>query len=173
MTRNIRPQIYDDGEPRWMGESHQESAGPQGAALILELQRLRGAFDNPEADGMPRKQRRTAPRQRSQKRRKGTIGRAIDVCLVQLGLNAADPVEQRRVPSGNRPASAPPRRRSPTLVPDGARPLDVSRFVPEQSNRNDRPQPRLAPVAGPQLSLPLIPSRNLLLDRPSATISFA
>jgi HlyD family secretion protein len=158
MTRNTRPQLYDDGEPRWIDETRQETVGPQGAALILELQRLRGAFDNPGADGMPRKQRRSAPRQR--KRRKGTIGRAIDVCLVQLGLNAPDPVEPpRRAPSGNRAASAPPRRRSPTLVPDGPRPLDVprpldiSKFAPEPLNRSDRPQPRLAPVE-PQLQPP-------------------
>ena len=169
MTRNIRPQLYDDGEPRWMGESRQETVGPQGAALILELQRLRGAFDEPGVDGGPRKPRRSAPRQR--KRRKGTIGRAIDVCLVQLGLNAPDPVEPRRAPSGNRNAA--PRRRSPALVPDGprsldiTRPLDVSRFAPEQinrpeqpnrfeqPNRTDRPQPRLAPVVEtPQLPLP-------------------
>jgi HlyD family secretion protein len=165
MTRNTRPQLYDDGEPRWIDETRQETVGPQGAALILELQRLRGAFDNPGADGLPRKQRRSAPRQR--KRRKGTIGRAIDVCLIQLGLNAPDPVEPpRRAPSGNRTASsAPPRRRSPALVPDGPRPLDVprpldisgpldvSRFAPEPLPRNDRPQPRLAPVE-PQLQPP-------------------
>jgi HlyD family secretion protein len=171
MTRNTRSQFYDDGEPRWIGEPRQESVGPQGAALILELQRLRGAFDNPDGDGGPRKQRRSTPRQR--KRRKGTIGRAIDVCLVQLGLNAPEPVEQRRVPSGNRTAAPAPRRRSPALVPDGPRsldtprPLDVSRFVPEQPDRNDRPPPRLAPVVdGPQLSLP--PRAGTALSRTDA-----
>jgi HlyD family secretion protein len=166
MTRNTRPQLYDDGEPRWIDETRQEAVGPQGAALILELQRLRGAFDNPAADGLPRKQRRSAPRQR--KRRKGTIGRAIDVCLVQLGLNVPDPVEPpRRAPSGNRTAPTSPRRRSPTLVPDGPRsldvpkPLDISRFAPEQLSRNDRPQPRLAPVE-PQLQPPPRPTGTAL-----------
>ena len=163
MTRNIRPQLYEDGEPRWIDESRQESVGPQGAALILELQRLRGAFDDADADGVPRKPRRPArddgrPRQRSPKRRKGTIGRAIDVCLVQLGLNAAAPQEPRNAPSGNR--NAPPRRRGPSLVPDGPRPLDmsprpfdVSKFVPEQPDRPDRRPPR-RPADGPQSPLP-------------------
>jgi HlyD family secretion protein len=166
MTRNTRPQLYDDGEPRWIDETRQETVGPQGAALILELQRLRGAFDNPGADGLPRKQRRSAPRQR--KRRKGTIGRAIDVCLIQLGLNAPDPVEPpRRAASPNRTASAPPRRRSPALVPDGLRsldvprPLDISKFAPEQPIRNDRPQTRLAPVE-PQLQPPPRPTGTAL-----------
>jgi HlyD family secretion protein len=188
MTRNIRPQFYDDAEPRWMGDSRQEAVGPQGAALILELQRLRGAFDDQGADdGGSRRPRRAPPRQRSQKRRKGTIGRAIDVCLVQLGLNAPEPVEPRRGPSGNRSASAAPRRRSPALVPDGLRPsdvtprpLDVSRFLPEQPDRADRRSPRFEPRPAsfepPQLPQPpragaVVPGSGAPNARMPATIA--
>ena len=37
--------------PRWEGESRDDAVGPQGAALILELQRLRQAFELEDGDG--------------------------------------------------------------------------------------------------------------------------
>jgi membrane fusion protein, type I secretion system len=156
MKRNNRLQPYDDGEQRWMSDSPASSVGPQGAALILELQRLRSGFDRPD-DELSRKDRRPGrddgrPRQRTGgKRRKGTIGRAIDVCLVQLGLNSAAPVEQRSKPSGYR--AAPPRRPGPTRAPDSASPMDIiSGRAPARLDRDNghapaprRPGPERAP----------------------------
>ena len=98
--------------------SRSDSAGPQGAALILELQRLRRAFDeeNPDAAGPPRgpsRDRAKADRRRSppppkhgkhkkgrsrSAKRKSKVGQAIDVCLIQFGLkNPVDEPYQRQV----------------------------------------------------------------------------
>src|SRR5512135_2847988 len=83
--------------PRWDGESRDEAVGPQGAALILELQRLRQAFE-PEDDNAPNTPQTRRPareelrpasdaRTRQPKRsRRGKMGRAFDICLEQLGL---------------------------------------------------------------------------------------
>ena len=38
--------IEDDDAPRWSDDPRASEFGPQGAALILELQRLRHAFDD-------------------------------------------------------------------------------------------------------------------------------
>jgi HlyD family secretion protein len=158
MKRNNRPGPYDDGEQRWMSEPSSSSVGPQGAALILELQRLRSGVDDSAADDSLRKGRRFArddgrapSRQRTGpgKRRKGTIGRAIDVCLVQLGLNAADPVEQRSKPSGHRAA---PRRPGATRAPDGPTPMEIlsGRATPAQRlARDNGPAPAPPRQRGP------------------------
>jgi len=37
---------FDDAETRWNDASQDDGVGPQGEALILELQRLREAFDD-------------------------------------------------------------------------------------------------------------------------------
>jgi HlyD family secretion protein len=105
---------------RWLGDSQDDAVGPQGAALILELQRLRQAFEQEEPDEPhaskarrpARESLRPAPRQRTrQRKRKGKMGRALDVCLEQLGLSAAAPAERRSEPAPEPPA-APLRRRS-------------------------------------------------------------
>ena len=103
---------------RWVGESQDDAVGPQGAALILELQRLRQAFEHEEPDEPSasqarrpaREAQRPAPRPRTRQRKsKGKMGRALDVCLEQLGLSAAVPDASRSEPA---PPAAPPRRRS-------------------------------------------------------------
>jgi len=108
----MRPQDltqHDDEESAlpWIGEPASQAAGPQGAALILELQRLRQAFD--EGDPRPARARQpsrdrvrppqdrphsTGPRRPRQpkRKRKSKIGRAIDACLEQFGLNTPAPV---------------------------------------------------------------------------------
>ncbi len=85
--------------PRWDGESQDDAVGPQGAALILELQRLRQAFEQENrmsrtranassgARGVASASRANAPAAKRQ--RKGKMGRAFDVCLEQLGLTAS------------------------------------------------------------------------------------
>ena len=122
--------------PRWVGESHDDSVGPQGAALILELQRLRQAFEledanephAPQARRPAREALRPAARQRTRqpkRRRKGKMGRAIDICLEQLGLTAAAPASRRSEPA-HEPTAVPTRsrsehRRQPAAAPAGRR----------------------------------------------------
>jgi membrane fusion protein, type I secretion system len=133
--------------------------GPQGEALILELQRLRRSFErdnwNEAQPGPPRRptpndnaQRRRAPKR---PRKKRGMGRVIEVCLEQLGLNAAAPVAPRAQPAPPPPRAAPPqraaapqraatpqRKRKPvTLVAPVA--MDLSRPAPEISNAKPPP----------------------------------
>jgi HlyD family secretion protein len=73
----------NDLEPNWNDEPQADGVGPQGEALILELQRLRQAFDDDDGnnrragrrsrDGSePDRYRRGKPPKR---RRKGRMGR--------------------------------------------------------------------------------------------------
>ena len=128
--------------------------GPQGEALILELQRLRRAFErdnwNEAQPAPPRRpspndkrhadaQRRRAPKR---PRKKRGMSRMIEVCLEQLGLNASAPAAPRARPAPPPPPSpraAPPqRKRKPvTLVAPVA--MDFSRPAPEISNPKPPP----------------------------------
>jgi membrane fusion protein, type I secretion system len=153
MKQNNGPQPYDDDEPSWIREQRHTSVGPQGAALILELQRLRTAFEQSDSDNVARQERRPAHgdgrstvRQRTSpaKRRKSKIGRVIDVCLAQLGLHAAAPAKPRSKPFAPRAASA-PRRRSPTLAPDDRAPFDIANLTPERFDRDHAHSPTPAP----------------------------
>jgi HlyD family secretion protein len=116
MRPGDRVQYYDDGTVqhddgtvrRSAGESRRDAVGPQGAALILELERLRHAFDLEAPNDAPTTQSRRAARdglrppppvrQRSRqpkRKQKSKMGRAIDVCLEQLGFSVAPPAGRR------------------------------------------------------------------------------
>jgi HlyD family secretion protein len=82
-------------------DPHGHEIGPQGAALILELQRLRRAFEleslhdsdsspGPAGPGSVPRKRARQPQRPQQRRAKGKIGRAFVVCLEQLGFNSAN-----------------------------------------------------------------------------------
>ncbi|MGA7806498.1 HlyD family type I secretion periplasmic adaptor subunit [Bradyrhizobium sp.] len=105
----------------YLDESPNETVGPQGDALILELQRLRHAFDDEEGSNQ---QRRGSSRERIEaerlrrngppkRRRKSKMGKALDICLEQIGLKAPAPVERRggrskgEAPRGQPSRSAP------------------------------------------------------------------
>jgi HlyD family secretion protein len=138
--------------------------GPQGAALILELQRLRHAFDGedwneprpPQPGRAPRHQPGPGRRPRTGKLRrpqKSKMGRAIDVCLEQFGLKAAAPAP-RISDAQAEPAVAPGRRPNRIIAPDASMLMDLTRPGPEIP-RSDHVQPpmllespRLAP-SGP------------------------
>jgi HlyD family secretion protein len=141
--------------------------GPQGEALILELQRLREAFERDEwseAHTPPRRppknggqppgaQRRRAPK----RRKKRGMGRVIEICLSPFGLNsdAAEPAVRRTQPppqTAPRSRAAPPRQAAPSPV-SAARPQTAP---PERSTpqphadprpRKPRPVTLVAPVA--------------------------
>jgi HlyD family secretion protein len=108
--------------PRWDGESRDEAVGPQGAALILELQRLRQAFEHEDGDGPHAPQARRPAREelhpsshpqalQPKRQRKGRMGRAFDICMEQLGLTASAPAA-RSSENEPEPAAAPAWRRS-------------------------------------------------------------
>ena len=111
---------FDNLGPRWGDEPQPDAVGPQGEALILELQRLRQAFedDDERARGPGRASREEADRLRRgtppKRRRKGRMGQAIDVWLTQFGLKAPVQSKRDRPISSNPPVS---RRQRPTLVP--------------------------------------------------------
>jgi HlyD family secretion protein len=99
-----------------LDETHEGALGPQGAALILELQRLRQAFvHEEESEPQTAKARRPThdvlrPPVRQQRRqprrqRKGKVGRAIDVCLEQFGFTTAAPATRRSEPVPEPPAA--------------------------------------------------------------------
>jgi HlyD family secretion protein len=138
---------------RWVGEPGGDGVGPQGKALILELQRLRQAFEQEDIDDRhPSQQRRAArddprpaPRQRvdrPKRRRKGRMGRAIDVCLEQFGLNDAAHVSPRNE-MAHGPIPAPPQR-GPTAAPAQRGPI----AAPPQRGPTAA-SPQRGPIAAP------------------------
>jgi HlyD family secretion protein len=194
---------YDDeAELRFVGEPRSQAAGPQGKALILELQRLREAFDQEDphrAQARHASRDRVRPsrdrvnsagskRQRKPKR-KGTIGRAIDVCLEQFGLNAPAPVvpigARRREPDlqlAPRPPRAvaldprprdgmEPGRESAKAGPSRPparinRPPAPANRAPAAVNNSQAPLEHLSPpTAGPGAKLPVLASKG----RPETT----
>jgi len=105
---------------RWVGESQDDAVGPQGAALILELQRLRQAFEQEEPDATheakarrpARENLRPAPRQRTApaeaQGQDGTGARCLPGATRTFGRRSGG-AENRTPPE---PAAAPTRRRN-------------------------------------------------------------
>jgi HlyD family secretion protein len=157
-------------EVRHFGETahHRESdtnsdgVGPQGAALILELQRLRRAFEHqeagdpfrPKADRTARRGTRPAKRQKSSKprrRSKGKMGRVIDVCLGQIGL-ASGGRAARRNEKIDEPAYLQTRGLSPTIAPEDPAPIDFRQTSLEYARSNDKN--KLMQLECPSMELP-------------------
>jgi HlyD family secretion protein len=163
------PAHHDDGDARYsIGASRSDGVGPQGAALILELQRLRHAFEGegfnephaPQARRQARDDSRPVMRQRAarpKRRQKGKMGRAIDVCLEQFGFNAAAPAGRRSEIMREPAAAPPPRRRGPIIAPDDPSLINVMRLAPEHPGPDDKY--RSIDVESPRLTLPR-PDRN-------------
>jgi len=128
---------------RWGDESRAGEFGPQGEALILELQRLRHAFDaesaqarksrGPKRGGAePKRQQRKPPPPPKRKRKKSRVSQAIDVCLQQIGLKAPPPPPARsQAPVFDHEQTPPPRRASPTIVPDDLLAMDLTKLAPD------------------------------------------
>jgi HlyD family secretion protein len=134
----------DDDAPRW-NDPRSQDFGPQGAALILELQRLRHAFDEenrarkrrsarrPAAEPDPR--RRTGPPKR-QRRRKSRMRKVVDACLQQIRLKAPPEIERRHRPWQDIDVP-PPREPSPTLAPDHPLTMDLAKLATEMARPID------------------------------------
>ncbi len=142
----------NDLEPNWNDEPQADGVGPQGEALILELQRLRQAFDDDDGnnrragrrsrDGSePDRYRRGKPPKR---RRKGRMGKAIDVWLTQFGLKT--PVEVRGDGSERSFAAnaSQSRRQRPTIAP--SEPVIMKRPVKNAAARPHPRNPTIIPV---------------------------
>lgn len=144
------------------------TVGPQGAALILELQRLRRAFElenlddphPPQPRRPPRGDHRPPPRQRAAKPKrppKGKMGRVLDACLAPLGFLGDESHDERsrgqrshgHAPARDRgnavrePAAAanPHRTRGPIIAPDDPSLLNVPAAGPAGSAAHDSRQP--------------------------------
>jgi len=132
MRPGERAQHDDASAQRPAGEPRRDGVGPQGAALILELQRLRQAFDPETSDDLPTPQARRPARDGSRppspgrqrtrppKRKKSKMERAIAVCLEQLGFSAAPSAGRiNSAPAAKRISSAPAAGRINTASPTG------------------------------------------------------
>jgi len=144
----------------WEAGANGDGVGPQEAALILELQRLRKAFEHRErGDPALRKPQRathrsarSGARQRTPHRKKppkGKMGRVIDICLQQFGFAAA-----RGGREGNEQTSndAPPRRAS-VPTPNRAYSIDATPSDQERDRLTDDHQ--LMRIECPPMQLPL------------------
>jgi len=130
----------EDTSARWRDDPRAKEFGPQGAALILELQRLWQAFEAENTDarrprapkrrGTEQAQRRRAPPAR-RRRKRSRVGKVIDACLQQFGLKPPAELEQRRNPSRFDIEPSPPRRASPAIAPDDLLAMDLTKLAPE------------------------------------------
>ena len=168
----MRPVGYapydDDLAQRPAGERHREDVGPQGAALILELRRLRHAFEHDlnshDSHGAPsrrpaREQARPSPPKRGRQpkhRKKSGMGRVLEACLDQFRSGPPEPARRREYPRGPNVAPPLPRRRSP-VMPGESIPMDLSRLGPAMPGLNRAHQPTATDV-------PLVASPRLAAD---------
>jgi HlyD family secretion protein len=145
----------------WDSEANRDDVGPQGAALVLELQRLWRAYEHQEGgDPSPRANRPTRGSARSVKRQKssqprgrskGKMGRVIDVCLGQIGL-AARGRAARRNEKIDEPTYAPTRGQSPTIAPKNPAPIDLRKTSGDHGGSNAKHQ--LMQLKCPSMELP-------------------
>ena len=123
------------GAPRWGNDSRSEDWGPQGEALILELQRLRRAL---EAEPQGNRRRRSAGPQHVRRKpsrmhpQKSRMSEAIDVCLQHIGLKSPD-ITQSAARTKHEPDLAPPNPPSPALAPHDPLTMDLLALAPEMA----------------------------------------
>ena len=107
--------------------SNPAAQGSQGAALVLELERLRRDLDREVRSNQHASRTRcsapdTSPRpirtktSRPKRQKKGKVGRVIDFCLEQVGFKSVVPAQRRREPPDAAPIPT-PRHPSPSLAP--------------------------------------------------------
>jgi HlyD family secretion protein len=138
----------DNDTPRWNDNPRSQDFGPQGDALILELQRLRRAYDeeNGSQRKAPRATRKAAkaakpeprPRPAAPKRpRKSRVRKVVNACLEQIGLKTPPKIERRQQPSHDLDVPPPrepsptqaPREPSPTLAPRDPLTMDLPKLT--------------------------------------------
>jgi HlyD family secretion protein len=138
-----------------------DAFGPQGAALILELQRLRRAYDSEiRGDQHPARARPAAPDastrggraqpSRRGRKKKGKMGRVVDFCLEQFGFGPAAPAESKIEPRG-KPSVTPSFHSSPSLAPYRPLSIDLTKPGPEIRAKETAHQSMI--LENPQLKL--------------------
>jgi len=150
-----------DGPDRnWSGESDVGRVGPQGEALILELQRLRQALNSergdgrhpPGSSGRGEARKRQAPRKsqplRPRRKPKSTVKLAIDICLKPFGIKA--PVEAEDDVRPLVEAGVPPlHRQSPPIFQSDPVYMDLRRPMPDMTAREDSPLSEIERAGAP------------------------
>ncbi|MEH2587232.1 HlyD family type I secretion periplasmic adaptor subunit [Bradyrhizobium sp. AZCC 1721] len=159
-----------------------EAAAPQGQALILELQRLRQAFEQDNQQQRPplRRPPRDEPRPgarrpaRPKRRKKGKMSRVLDAWLGPFGSQSdsldAEPPPARSGRAAREPQFMPPPRtasprgpavnsgpnerqaRGPIIAPDDPSLMNMPRSRPELLQIDDRREPPR--IEAPQLAPP-------------------
>ena len=180
-VRTDRAPYDDEPERRGAGEQRGDGVGPQGAALILELQRLRQAFAEEDSDDVPtlqprrfaREDLRPPVRQRTRQPRrpqKSKMGRAIEVCLEQLGFTTAAPAapvgrrsENARGPNLRAPNVRPPKPREPIAREPVAR-QPVARQPIKREPFAHEPNMRKPKLREPNIDLPPRRQNAITLD---------
>jgi HlyD family secretion protein len=154
----------DGSDRNWRGEADADRIGPQGEALILELQRLRRALDSERGDnrnppgpsGRGEGRKRQAPRKppppRPRRKPKSTIKLAIDRWMKSFGSEA--PVQEDGSHPPVEPVAPPPHRQSPPLFPSDPIYMDLRNPVPGIAVREDSP---LREVEGDRAATPAAP----------------
>jgi HlyD family secretion protein len=130
-----------ESERNWSDEHDADPIGPQGEALIIELQRLRHALDGERGarqhlhvpSGNAEAHKRQAPRKsqplRPRRKPKSKVKLAIDICLKPFGIKA--PLEAQELPV--EPVVSPPHRQSPSIFPSDPVPMDLEKPGPDMS----------------------------------------
>jgi HlyD family secretion protein len=140
-----------DGPDRnWNREADVDRVGPQGEALILELQRLRQALNGergdgrhpPGSSGRGETRKRQPPRKpqplRPKRKPKSTVKLAIDICLKPFGIKAAVEAEENVRPSVE-PGVPPLHRHSPPIFQSDPVYMDLRKPTPDMAARADSP----------------------------------
>jgi HlyD family secretion protein len=161
-SQDHRP--LDGSDRNWRGEADADRIGPQGEALILELQRLRRALDSERGDnrnppgpsGRGEGRKRQAPRKppppRPRRKPKSTIKLAIDRWMKSFGSEA--PVQEDGSHPPVEPVAPPPHRQSSPLFPSDPIYMDLRNPVPGIAVREDSP---LREVEGDRAATPAAP----------------
>ncbi len=140
-------------------DANRDGVGPQGAALILELQRLRKAFEHRErSDASLRQPQRAVHRsarstirertRQPNKQPKGKMGRVIDVCLKQFGFASAPSA----VPPSEHRSDGVPLRQGSALASDHAYSINSKRS--DQKRDWSTSQHHLTRIECPPMQLP-------------------
>ena len=140
-----------DGPDRnWNREADVDRVGPQGEALILELQRLRQALNGergdgrhpPGSSGRGETRKRQPPRKpqplRPRRKPKSTVKLAIDICLKPFGIKAAVEAEDNVRPLVE-PGVPPLHRHSPPIFQSDPVYMDLRKPMPDMTARADSP----------------------------------
>jgi HlyD family secretion protein len=176
----IDPMYADEGSARLrMSEPDGDGAGPQGAALILELQRLRQAFERENQPEPSRQQpRRTPPdgqrapgqrprQARPKRRKKGKVGRVLDAWLGPFGFQADAPGGDTPAARGSHAVREPEftnphRARGPIIAPDDPSLINMPGPAPRpMSEPMSKPASRAAEKHGPRPVLEVAPSDDM------------